>query len=245
MNTDLIEISENSITIIDNIPFKKSGYKDWQSLSKNNLIILKNEIGEAYNNGYGFKLIAKKIKLSYTQCRRLLINILNIKTRIGTSVVTDKLREIRVENAIKIGRFNNWPKKYPQIQKLNNRGIQGYYWNKSFNKWVWLRSSYEFIYAKWLDSKNIIWDSEVKYFILPNGEKYLPDFFIFKNDKITIESLVEIKGEYKIYDRGKQDILISNYPIITVKNIKLFLLNGSSKMKELRLWKKLRKLSLE
>lgn len=246
MNTDLLKISDETIEMIRSISlYRADGRKNMRFIvSDINFTKIKQEIETVYNLGYGFKLIARRLGLSYTQCRRLIMEHLKIETRKGLSVVTDALRKRRAEIATEIGNFREWPKSRPEMQKNNNRGIQGYYWNKAFSKYVWLRSSFEYIYAKWLDSKNIIWNSEVKYFTLEDGRKYLPDFFIYTDDKETIKFLVEIKSDYKIYNREKQEFF-TELPIITVREIQLFLPSGSSYMKELRLWKKIRKKSLE
>jgi predicted nuclease of restriction endonuclease-like RecB superfamily len=59
-----------------------------------------------------------------------------------------------------------------------------------------LRSSYEFIYASWLDDNNLIWDIEYKSFRLIDNSLYKPDFFIFDIDD-NLKEIVEIKGFWK------------------------------------------------
>lgn len=93
------------------------------------------------------------------------------------------------------------------------------------------------IYAKFLDRKNIKWNSEEKYFTLSSGEKYLPDFFIYEGAELKY--VVEIKGNYKIYDRGKQN-LFAELPIIIVRDIKTYLDVGSNLTRELKLWKQIK-----
>lgn len=67
-----------------------------------------------------------------------------------------------------------------------NRGYAGFY------KGYYLRSSYEYAYAKYLDYFSIDWDYEVKVFDL--GYKlYKPDFF-FYDHKSEIIKIVEIKS---------------------------------------------------
>ncbi|GEN35028.1 restriction endonuclease [Aneurinibacillus danicus] len=67
-----------------------------------------------------------------------------------------------------------------------NRGYAGYYGD------VYLRSSYEYAYAKYLDYKQINWKYEEKKFDL--GDKmYTPDFFIY-NEKSELQFIVEIKS---------------------------------------------------
>jgi hypothetical protein len=191
----------------------------------------------------GFKLIARELGITYTVCRRLLIKILKIDTRKGTSVVTEKLKKFRKQKAVDEIKNNQGFASY-QARKNNrsnkiSRGIGGYYWNKTFNKYVWLRSSWEYIYAKWLDSKNIKWDVEVKYYFFDGG-KYLPDFFIY-NDKLdTIKTIVEIKGGYSKWDREHYK-KIKEVEIVVIKNIKQFINEDSSELKERKKWKSIRK----
>ena len=198
---------------------------------------IKCNLEEIYNSGYGFKLIGRELNTSYSKIRTILIKLFKISTRTGYDVVPFRLKQFRSEKAKLEGFGKEWPIKYVR----SNKGIQGYYWNRHFGKYCWLRSSYEYIYAKFLDRKNIKWNSEIKYFILEDGRKYLPDFFIYDGD--LVKYVVEIKGGYKIYDRGKQD-LFKEYPVIVVRNIKDYLQEGNNLRKELILWKQNRVLKL-
>lgn len=71
------------------------------------------------------------------------------------------------------------------------RGYGGYY------KETYLRSSLEFAYAYYLDSKNIKWKYELKRFDL-EGISYKPDFYIMKDEEI--DYIVEIKSEENKYE---------------------------------------------
>lgn len=198
----------------------------------------KENIKQIYDAGYGIKIIARELNLNYSEARTFIIKLFGVNIRKGYNVVTNILREFRSIKAKEEGLGKDWPIKYIR----SNKGIQGYYWNKSFNKYCWLRSSYEYIYAKFLDRKNIKWNSEEKYFLLENGKKYLPDFFIYENGKLIY--VVEIKSNYAVYDRKKQEFF-KECPIITVRDIKNYLENGSSLHKELILWKQNRILKLQ
>jgi hypothetical protein len=66
-----------------------------------------------------------------------------------------------------------------------NRGYAGYYNN------VYLRSSYEYAYAKYLDFKGIRWTYEERTYDL-GCKKYKPDFFLY-NDNDELQLIVEIK----------------------------------------------------
>jgi len=155
---------------------------------------------------------------------------MDIDIRKGQSVCTDKLREIRSARV----KGNKSPFYNKQIFNSNN-GVQGYYLRKYDNKYVWLRSTWEYIYAKWLDSKNIKWDIEKTSYKLSNGNTYRPDFFIL-NDDGSVKTIVEIKGYYdnRLYkvDLAKEEY---NLDISVVFDITLY--TNTSYMKELKEWK--------
>ena len=69
-----------------------------------------------------------------------------------------------------------------------NRGYSGYY------NGVYLRSSYEYAYAKYLDYQNIEWRYEDQEFNLLDGT-YLPDFFVYKNGELQF--IAEVKSGEK------------------------------------------------
>lgn len=82
---------------------------------------------------------------------------------------------------------------------MSNRGYAGYYKN------FYLRSSYEYAYAKYLDFFSIIWDYEMQIFNIEN-KLYKPDFFILNPDG-TIKKIVEIKSKNLIaIERAKQNL---------------------------------------
>lgn len=67
-----------------------------------------------------------------------------------------------------------------------NRGYSGYYKN------IFLRSSYEYAYAKYLDFNNLEWRYEEENFEI-DGELYKPDFFIYQNN--VLMKIIEIKSD--------------------------------------------------
>jgi len=71
---------------------------------------------------------------------------------------------------------------------MNGRTYCGFY------KGHYLKSTLEYIYAKYLDHIEIEWDYEVKTFSLSNGGSYKPDFYI-----VSTNSFVEVKGSFN-YD---------------------------------------------
>lgn len=70
---------------------------------------------------------------------------------------------------------------------MSNRGYAGYYKN------FYLRSSYEYAYAMYLDFFSITWDYERQIFNVEN-KLYKPDFFILNPDN-TIKKIVEVKSK--------------------------------------------------
>lgn len=112
----------------DNKEYKGRKIKWWIKFPLND--ITKKELTNYYDEGYGFKRIAKQLGLTYSTCRRLFLVHLGHECRTGTSVVTEPLRERRREIAIEEGRFINWTEKYPHIQNNSKTGLQGYYQTK-------------------------------------------------------------------------------------------------------------------
>lgn len=209
-------------------------------------------IKQEYESGYGIKYIAKKIDISYTQCRSILIYF-NIEIRKGYNIITDKLCKFRKEKAIyEKNNHTGWLSKEiiekRKIKGVNNRGVQGYYYNKSLQKYVWLRSSYEFIFAEWLDFNNNIWDIEVKTFHIGN-ELYRPDFFIFDNN-MHIKKIIEIKGywdnrAYKV-DKLKKELPDIEIILLGINNdsIEYYIIDNKKYKDKLKQWKQIRIMNL-
>lgn len=84
----------------------------------------------------------------------------------------------------------------------------------------YLRSSYEYVYAKILENQNIKYKVEAKIYLLPNGTTYKPDFFIYNNSGKLIK-IIEIKTENKEYfKKGKEKVrLLQNMIDIPVNII--------------------------
>ena len=80
-----------------------------------------------------------------------------------------------------------------------NRGYAGYYKN------FYLRSSYEYAYAVYLDYFSITWSYEDQFFSI-DGKNYKPDFF-FYDQYGNLEKIVEIKSRDKnALRKGKRTI---------------------------------------
>jgi len=201
---------------------------------------IEEKIVKFYNNGIGYKRLCKELNISYTSSRNLFKKFDNINVRTGTNVVTDELRKIRSENVKgEKSPFYDWPKLRPNLMKTNGKSIQGFYERKHDKKKVWLRSTYEYIFAKWLDCQNIIWYVEEQCFELKSGERYRPDFFLYEND--VLKSIVEVKSryfnkdnrEYKFHEFKEQ----FNINCMLVTDINLFISEDSNYHKELKEWK--------
>lgn len=70
------------------------------------------------------------------------------------------------------------------------------------------RSSWEIVYAKWLDSKNIKWLYEEKRFNLGDST-YIPDFYLPSTDEY-----IEIKGFQTDTFKKKYTLFKERYPLI-------------------------------
>lgn len=74
-----------------------------------------------------------------------------------------------------------------------------------------MRSSWEVIYAKYLDKHNIIWSYESKVFNLGNTT-YTPDFYLPEKDLY-----IEIKGWWRKKSKKKFDLFRQLYPKVRIK----------------------------
>ena len=227
VNNQVLKISERQIWM-KNHPLPKRAFK---------------ELEKYYNDGNGFKTIAKELGISYTETRGLLIRWLSIPTRKGMNVITDALRDKRRINALgEKSNFYNWVERRPDMAKKQTKSIQGWYENRKHEK-VWLRSSLEYIYAKWLDESKIDWKPEVQTY-KGDGESYRPDFFIY--EKGNLKEVVEVKGNYfdNVDSRSEKAIRVckkNNVKLVLIRDIKPYLPQGSFYHKELKQWKELQK----
>ena len=104
-------------------------------------------------------------------------------------------------------------KNSPAYGKIAHHGKGAYY------KGVWMRSSYEIAYAKYLDKNNIKWQYEPKYFeiiYLYKGIKkegtYTPDFYLPETNEY-----IEIKGWWRDDAEYKFNTFKSKYSNINIK----------------------------
>lgn len=209
---------------------------------------LRRELNEYYlNRGWGLKLVARNVLgVSYTNCRTT-FNELGIEFIKGYDKCTTFMKEFRKQKALKESEGKTgWASlSLPRQSENTRRGVQGYYFNKSKNKYVWLRSSWEYIYAKFLDKINANWDVEVDVYKLSDNTSYRPDFYIY-DENWNLKKIVEIKGYFdcRAY---KIDLLRSEYfnnspvELILILDIKKYILEGSNIGKEWKTWKLIKK----
>lgn len=216
-----------------------SSFSEREKWIEQNPCSLAYKIEVMYNSGHGYKTIGKELNLSYSVIRKLCNDYIKFKTRKGTNVITEELKNKRRLNALgEKSNFFDWPKKRPQLLRKNGKSIQGYYVKQDGTK-VWLRSTYEYIIAKWLDKNKFDWKVEVQSYKLLNGENYRPDFFVYEKGKL--QSIIEVKSRYFNKDNReyKFHMLKEQY------NLELQLITDITKFtnktyhQELKEWKKL------
>ncbi len=83
---------------------------------------------------------------------------------------------------------------------------RGSYYNSPLQGKVYLRSSYEIAYAKYLDEHKILWMYEMETFDLGNTT-YTPDFFL-----LQFEKFIEIKGYMRKESQEKINKFLKQYP---------------------------------
>lgn len=79
---------------------------------------------------------------------------------------------------------------------------KGAYYDSPLQCIIWLRSSYEIAYAKYLDKNHILWMYEMKTFELSDEMTYTPDFFLPQ-----FEKFIDTKG----YMRPEAQIKINKF----------------------------------
>lgn len=198
-----------------------------------------------FEKGIGYKLLSSSFgNISYTQLRTL-FSKLGIKGRQGYNCVTESLRKIRSEHAKTNNPWKDWTGKLHTSQMHSNskRYLGGWYFNEAKQKNVWLRSSWEYAYARYLDDCKLDWDCEVRSYLLSDGSYYRPDFFIYKSD--CLAEIVEVKSTWSngsLERVEKFNTFKKEYPQINSKIIgqELFLLIGKTQSQVLLEWKKIR-----
>ena len=111
----------------------------------------------------------------------------------------------------------NKGKRFGKISK--SAGWRG---NGDYYKGIWMRSSWEILYAVWLDLNGIEWYYEPKMFVLEEGKRsYRPDFYLPEFDEY-----VEIKGWFNKQTKEKLLLFSKKYPHIKLRVITKFYLDS-------------------
>ncbi len=100
----------------------------------------------------------------------------------------------------KLGSKNNFYGKTPKHGKR-------FWYNSPLQGQICFRSSYEYKYALYLDSNNILWYYEPKTFELSDEMTYTPDFFLPQ-----FEKFIEIKGWMRPKAQLKIEKFQQEYP---------------------------------
>ena len=120
---------------------------------------------------------------------------------ISLSHIGKKLSE---EHRVNISKANSG-KNNGMFGKIAKHGKGAYY------KEIYMRSSWEVAYAKYLDKNNIKWEYESKVFDLGNAT-YIPDFYLPEQDLY-----IEIKGWWRDDAKKKFDLFKIKYKDINIK----------------------------
>lgn len=196
-----------------------------------------------FEKQWGIKLLARNVLgVSYTKCRSIFV-FFGLQYRTGRNVVTESARQFRKQKSIEENR-NNVGFNSPEVSRFGNtthRGVQGYYLNQSTNEYVWLRSTYEYIFAKFLDKIHAKWKTEQSVHLLSDGTRYRPDFYIY-NDLWELQQIVEIKWfwdnrAYKPELLKSEFFSETNVDVILIKDISQYIQNDLTYEKELKEWK--------
>lgn len=202
----------------------------------------------------GIKSLIKLLDnvLTYSIMRGILVKFGILRTQNNyVGIFTEEQKKMRSYNA-KNGITLTWLEtasiydKPHLSQNSNKQGIQGFYFSKKMNKYIWLRSTYEYMFIDWLEKFGINYIFEGKTFVLNDGRKYRPDFLIL-NKKNEVEIIIELKSNYYVSHQDDKGFLLNDEQNIPVK-----VLVGIDEMKNytdsnimnygiaLKEWKKLR-----
>lgn len=159
----------------------KTGKHPW------NFRLTKDKDERVKRNGESISKSKHGIKLSETH-----------KKNVSSSMMGRKLSESHIENLS--GKKNHRYGKVPSHGKrhIHDSPLQGR---------IYLRSTYELAYAKYLDSIHELWMYELETFELLGEMSYKPDFFLPR-----LEKFVEIKGYLFPEDKLKIQKFQEEYP---------------------------------
>src|SRR5580692_8068745 len=109
-----IMIKQETKDFISLFKNRSKNKKSVRLLFKNtqNYNLIKDNLKEVYDNGFGFKLIARELNISYSEVRSVIIKVFNIPVRKGYNVITQRMKEFRSKKAKLEGFGKDWPIKY-------------------------------------------------------------------------------------------------------------------------------------
>lgn len=149
------------------------------------------------------KLRQSQLGKKHTAERRLNESKSQIKFFKENPTARLKLSEIKKEYFKKNPTANPWYGKVPQKETTYGKGS---HYASPYQGQVWLRSSYELAYAKYLDSIKEPWFYELETFHFHNFT-YTPDFFLPRK-----ELFVEVKGYMYPDSKYKIEAFQEEYP---------------------------------
>jgi len=123
------------------------------------------------------------------------------------------------------------------------RGYCGYY-TTHFGKKIYLRSTQEFVYAKYLDSNGIYYLTENIIYEI-DGKNYKPDFFVYDGVFNKLKKIVEIKytnGEKSDYQRTYSNFFKKigiEYEVLSRSDIKDLIRAGTVTNDDLKNWREM------
>jgi len=127
-------------------------------------------------------------------------------------------KEVSSKTASKLSTYNN---KIGRIHIYTKNGV-------SFK----MRSSYEFAFANYLTSEGIEWEYEPKLFVLKEGCRYKPDFYVpATNEWYEVKGYIDEKSKEKIdlfREQGHIIIVVDQEYIKRVTGLKYGVINGVS-----------------
>ena len=137
-------------------------------------------VSSGNNNSMSYKSIMARRNCSLTQAKEIRKTI---SGTLGFSYSDESKRKMSL-------------KKINLSNKVYGRGKAGFFTTKN-NEKIWMRSSWERKFAKFLDAANLIWEYEPKCFDLVE-RVYHPDFYVH-----DWKCFVEIKGYMDDYSKWK------------------------------------------
>jgi len=120
------------------------------------------------------------------------------------------------ENNPMFGKTNKWGNhtieakemiRESQLGRNNSMFGKSPCWKKIKYKGIWMRSTWEVKYAKYLDKKNIKWQYEPETFDL-GKVSYTPDFYLSKTN-----TYIEIKGYLRSKDKIRMNLFKLNHKL--------------------------------